>query len=84
MLTLTLKTNKQNNSRSENSPCLLDEADHKLFHFDGLVCLESDHLLQEKKQNKNEANLNETTAGYERQILAYLHPKNCREEMDPC
>lgn len=52
MLTLTLKTNKQNNSRSENSPCLLDEADHKLFHFDGLVCLESDHLLQEKNKTK--------------------------------
>lgn len=34
----------------ENSPRLLDEANHKLSHFDGLVCLESDHLLQDGKK----------------------------------
>lgn len=32
-------------------PCLLDEANDKLAHFNGLVCLESDDLLQCQRED---------------------------------
>jgi hypothetical protein len=52
-------------SQYQPIPCLLDEADDKLSHFDGLVCLESDDLLpvSERKQS-----------GHTRIMPLSLHP----------